>query len=46
MNQCDINKDSQITNYIFNSNAVRQSGENIFLWFKNQAKMAELTPYY
>jgi hypothetical protein len=45
-NQCDVNKDNQITDYIFHSNVVRQSGEDIYFCYNAQAKLAQFQPYY
>lgn len=45
-NQCDVNRDNIITNFIFYSTAVRQSGEDIVFYYNSMAKMAEFRPYY
>jgi hypothetical protein len=45
-NQCDINNDRSITDYVFNSNILRQKGNNLAFYYNSQVELAEFTPYY
>lgn len=45
-NQCDNNRDSELTNYIFYSNRIKANGNNLVFYFSTQVKAAEFQPYF
>lgn len=45
-NNCDVNNDQEVTDYIFYANMLKLKGQDIVFYYNSQVQLAEFKPYY